>query len=183
MLLKDHLSLPPSFLPCFIDVVWVTGSSDSSQFTVGLCCSHHICHALISSINPTLGDWKPRRQQDLKRETSLFFHSARTTKHLFRAEQWYRYSPNSSWPSWNSEEEEAGSYSPLCTGFAIIKYLAVLQLEGSRTCKCYRPKFLEFNEYLACHFIPFSGKKLGNSSEVSHAETSVCQVTCCVKLA
>lgn len=62
-----------------------------------------ICHGLVRSMNPTLGNWKPKRHQNLKRETSLFFHSARTKKHLFRAEQ------HSSWLSWNSEKEEVGS--------------------------------------------------------------------------
>lgn len=113
MLLKDHLSLSLSpvlsLVPSFNDAVWVTGSSDCSQFAVGLCCSPRFCHALISSINLPLRHWKSQRQQDLKRETSLFFHSAGTEKHLFKAVQWYRCSPNSSWPSWNSEEGEVGS--------------------------------------------------------------------------
>lgn len=90
MLLKDHLSvlpiLPSLFHWCCVGDWFL----DSSEFTVGLCCSLHPCHALLSRINLTLGDWKPKRWQDLRRETSLVFQSARSKKHLFRAEQRYR---------------------------------------------------------------------------------------------
>lgn len=74
-LLKDHLSLPPS--PSFPVLLVLCGwlVHLTSQFTVGLCYSTHICHALFSTINPTLGDWKPKRQQHPKRQTSLHFHS------------------------------------------------------------------------------------------------------------
>lgn len=170
------LSLLPILLSLFIDAVHLTLLS--SQW-VSAAVLLFAVHGLVAWI--LLWDTeKSKRQQDLKRVTSLFFHSARTKKHLFRAEQWYRHS---SWLGWNSEEEQSWQYSPLCTGYAIIKYWAVLQFEGSRTCKWCKPRFHWFNDSFGYHLIPFSGKKLGNSSEVSYAETSVYQVTCCVKLA
>lgn len=55
-LLEKIISLfPQSFLPCLVDAVWVTGSSDFSVHSESLLFPH-ICHAPISSVNPTLGD-------------------------------------------------------------------------------------------------------------------------------
>lgn len=73
---------------------------------------------------------------------------------------------------------------PLHIGFAIIKYLAVLQLENSGICSCCSPVFLELNGCFTCHFIPFLGKMLGSLFKVMHAETPIrSPIVCKVSLA
>ena len=73
---------------------------------------------------------------------------------------------------------------PSSAGFAIIKYLAVLQLEDSGICNCCSPAFLELNGYFTCHFISFLGKVLDSLFKVIHAETAIrSPVVCKVSLA